>query len=319
MRIFLTGGTGYIGVGGARRAGARRAPRRRAGAEQREGGAGAGARRRTRSSAISPSRRRYADAAAAADGVVHTALDARRRAARQIDRDGARHVRSRPRRGAAAVRRSTRRASGCSAHCPTPADESAPLNPIAHRRRGGPRTSAACSTPRPTGCARSSSARASSTAASRGIIGDLLKDAANGLVRVVGNGDNHWPLHLRPRPGGSLSCAWPTDRGRVGRSSTPTTKATSASNDIVDGDRRARARRARACATCRSPRRGRRWARTPTRWRSTRSSGARGRARSGWAPSLHSVAGNAARLVEEWRRGRKRHSCCRRVLPSHLL
>ena len=26
----------------------------------------------------------------------------------------------------------------------------------------------------------------------RGIVGDLLKDAANGLVRVVGNGRNHW-------------------------------------------------------------------------------------------------------------------------------
>jgi nucleoside-diphosphate-sugar epimerase len=28
---------------------------------------------------------------------------------------------------------------------------------------------------------------------SRGIIGDMLKDAANGLVRVVGTGKNHWP------------------------------------------------------------------------------------------------------------------------------
>lgn len=27
----------------------------------------------------------------------------------------------------------------------------------------------------------------------RGIIGDLLKNAANGLVRVVGDGSNHWP------------------------------------------------------------------------------------------------------------------------------
>ena len=26
----------------------------------------------------------------------------------------------------------------------------------------------------------------------RGIVGDLLKDAANGLVRVVGTGKNHW-------------------------------------------------------------------------------------------------------------------------------
>jgi nucleoside-diphosphate-sugar epimerase len=31
-------------------------------------------------------------------------------------------------------------------------------------------------------------------AAHAGIVGDLFKDAANGLVRVVGSGDNHWPL-----------------------------------------------------------------------------------------------------------------------------
>ena len=28
----------------------------------------------------------------------------------------------------------------------------------------------------------------------RGIVGDLFKDAANSLVRVIGPGDNHWPL-----------------------------------------------------------------------------------------------------------------------------
>src|SRR5919108_6304125 len=27
----------------------------------------------------------------------------------------------------------------------------------------------------------------------RGIIGDIVKDASNGLVRVIGNGRNHWP------------------------------------------------------------------------------------------------------------------------------
>src|SRR5262249_58277956 len=28
----------------------------------------------------------------------------------------------------------------------------------------------------------------------RGIVGDLLKDAANSLVRIVGTGENRWPL-----------------------------------------------------------------------------------------------------------------------------
>ena len=27
-----------------------------------------------------------------------------------------------------------------------------------------------------------------------GIVSDLLKDASNSLIRVIGNGDNHWPL-----------------------------------------------------------------------------------------------------------------------------
>ena len=29
---------------------------------------------------------------------------------------------------------------------------------------------------------------------SRGIVSDLLKNAVNGLIRVIGNGQNHWPL-----------------------------------------------------------------------------------------------------------------------------
>ena len=60
----------------------------------------------------------------------------------------------------------------------------------------------------------------------RGIIGDLLKDAKNGLVRVVGDGKNHWPcvydrdladLYVRV-------AATPMRRA----SFTPTTKPTSA-------------------------------------------------------------------------------------------
>ena len=46
----------------------------------------------------------------------------------------------------------------------------------------------------------------------RGIISDLLKNAKNGLLRVVGDGSNHWPCTLTPRG-----------------SSTPTTKPTNAS------------------------------------------------------------------------------------------
>ena len=44
----------------------------------------------------------------------------------------------------------------------------------------------------------------------RGIVGDLLKDAANGLVRVVGTGQNHW------------ACIYDRDLADPGRRRIPT-------------------------------------------------------------------------------------------------
>ena len=63
---------------------------------------------------------------------------------------------------------------------------------------------------------------------SRGIVGDLLQDAANGLVRVIGSGDNHWPL-VYDRDLGELYLRLATNAERVGHLSTPTTKGTSRS------------------------------------------------------------------------------------------
>jgi nucleoside-diphosphate-sugar epimerase len=132
----------------------------------------------------------------------------------------------------------------------------------------------------------------------RGIISDLLKDARNGLVRVVGDGNNHWPcvydrdladlyvrLMARPDAAGIFHANDEADE-RV--------------SDIVDAIARhvmlqqdirhvpmeeARAKMgpyADALALdqmVRSP-----------------------RARAlGWSPTLHSVAGNVARLIEEFR------------------
>ena len=61
-----------------------------------------------------------------------------------------------------------------------------------------------------------------------GIVGDLFKAASNGLVRVVGDGNNHWPLvydrdlaDLYVAPGGAAR----TPPASI----TPTTRATSAS------------------------------------------------------------------------------------------
>jgi nucleoside-diphosphate-sugar epimerase len=135
---------------------------------------------------------------------------------------------------------------------------------------------------------------------SRGIVGDLFRDAANGLMRVIGTGENHWPLVYdrdladlyvrvveRPDAAGVFHA---NDEGdeRV--------------NDVVEAIRshmpvapdvrhvplaEARAKYgpvADALAldqVLRSP-----------------------RARAlGWTPALRSVAGNVPRLLAEWRAG----------------
>jgi nucleoside-diphosphate-sugar epimerase len=133
-----------------------------------------------------------------------------------------------------------------------------------------------------------------------GIIGDLYRDAANGLVRVIGRGENHWPL-VYDRDLGELYArlaARPDARGIFHANDEGDERV----NDLVEAisshmptrpDVRyvpieeARAKQgpyALALALdqiVRSP-----------------------RARAlGWLPTLRSVSGNAARLLGEWRAG----------------
>ena len=63
---------------------------------------------------------------------------------------------------------------------------------------------------------------------SRGIVGDLFKAAANGLVRVIGTGENHWPL-VYDRDLGELYLMLAAERRRRRACSMPTTNATSRS------------------------------------------------------------------------------------------
>ncbi|MCU1381448.1 MAG: hypothetical protein JWL71_145 [Acidobacteria bacterium] len=135
-----------------------------------------------------------------------------------------------------------------------------------------------------------------------GMIGDIFKAASNGLVRVIGDGNNHWPL-VYDRDLGDLYArlAASTDAGGVYHANDEGDERV---NDIVGAIKpylpvkpdvryvpieEARAKMggfADALAldqVVRSP-----------------------RARAlGWTPTLHSVAGNAARLLEEWRAKRK--------------
>jgi nucleoside-diphosphate-sugar epimerase len=134
-----------------------------------------------------------------------------------------------------------------------------------------------------------------------GMVGDLFRSAGNGLVRVIGDGNNRWPLvYDRDLADLYVRLAGREDAAGVYHANDEGDERV---NDIVDAiathlpvkpDVRhvpldeARAKMgpyAEALAldqVIRSP-----------------------RARAlGWLPSLHSVGGNAARLLEEWRTSR---------------
>jgi nucleoside-diphosphate-sugar epimerase len=134
-----------------------------------------------------------------------------------------------------------------------------------------------------------------------GIIGDIFKSASNGLVRVVGDGNNHWPLvYDRDLADLYARLAAHTDASGIFHANDEGDERV---NDIVgaikpylpvkpdvryvpiEEARHKMGNYADALAldqVVRSP-----------------------RARAlGWTPTLHSVAGNAARLLEEWRASR---------------
>jgi nucleoside-diphosphate-sugar epimerase len=134
-----------------------------------------------------------------------------------------------------------------------------------------------------------------------GMVGDIFKAASNGLVRVVGDGNNHWPLvYDRDLADLYARLAAHADACGVYHANDEGDERV---NDIVgaikpylpvkpdvryvpiDEARHKMGPYAEALAldqVVRSP-----------------------RARAlGWTPTLHSVAGNAARLLEEWRASR---------------
>ena len=136
----------------------------------------------------------------------------------------------------------------------------------------------------------------------RGIVGDLLRDAVNGLVRIIGDGRNRWAtiydrdladLYLRlataPDVSGTYHATDEADESvldivaALSRNTThkpdvrlmPLEEARTKLGAFADAlamDQVVRSPRARAL---------------------------------GWTPSLRSIGGNAPRLLEEWRNGQK--------------
>lgn len=306
MRIFLTGATGYVGgavldalVRGGHDVTAlvRNSERARLVAKR-------GAHPVVGDLAEPESYRASADAQ---DGYVHAAFDARSGQGPAIDRlvlDTLLAAARRPRTAAAhaPAKRFVVYTSGIwvLGRSPEPMAEDAPINPVEHvlwRPDHEQLVLDAASDGLRTIVVRPGVVYGGGT----GIVADLFKSASNGLVRVVGDGNNHWPLvydrdlaDLYARLAGREDAAGVYHANDEGDERV---------NDIVDAikpylpvkpdvrhvpldeARHKLGPYAEALALdqiVRSP-----------------------RARAlGWTPTLHSVAGNAARLLEEWRASR---------------
>lgn len=294
MRIFLTGGSGYIGsavldafVRAGHKVDALVRNSEKAAQVQARGG------HPVLGDLGDPST--YADAAAAADGVVHTAYEYSARG-QQIDAMAIEALLTpTERQGRFMLYTSGIWVLG---NCPAPVDEAAPLNPAefvawrpAHEQRV---LNAATASVRPV-VIRPGIVYGGS----RGIVGEMLKDAANSLVRVVGSGDNHWPL-VYDRDLAELYVRLATNPDATG-----VFHANDEGDERVNDLVAALANQAPTSPSVRhlpiaeARQKMGPYADALALDQIVRSPRARAL---GWNPSLHSVAGNAARLFEEWRR-----------------
>jgi nucleoside-diphosphate-sugar epimerase len=132
----------------------------------------------------------------------------------------------------------------------------------------------------------------------RGIIGDLLKDARNGLVRVVGDGRNHWPcVYDRDLADLYVRVAVNPEASGVYHANDEADESVGDIVDAISGHLRMRPdvrhvplEEARAKM---GP-----YADALALDQIVRSTRAHAL---GWSPTLHSVSGNVARLLEEFR------------------
>jgi nucleoside-diphosphate-sugar epimerase len=296
MRVFLTGGTGYVGAA-VLDALVRGGHHVDALVRNNEAAARVQARGATAVLGDVMQPASWRDAAAAADGAIHAATEYGPRV-RDFDQTAVDTLVSLPPK----PKRFLIYTSGIwvLGAASTPVDESAPLNPIemvkwrpAHERQvldtalQGVRAIVV----RP----------GIVYGGSRGIVGDLLKDAANSLVRIVGSGDNHWPL-IYDRDLGDLYA-----RLVAAPDATGVYHATDGGAETVKDIVAALIEHAptepsiRHMPLAEARKKMGPYADALALDQIVRSPRARAL---GWGPTLHSVAGNAARLFEEWKRGK---------------
>jgi nucleoside-diphosphate-sugar epimerase len=296
MRIFLTGGTGYVGSA-VLDALVRQGHRVDALVRNSEGAA------RVQTRGAQPvlgdilNGASWHDTAATADGIVHAAVDYSARQ-RQVDAAAIDGILGLPARaGRVVVYTSGIWVLG---PAPDPVDETAPVNPIelvswrpSHELRvlAGAGSGIRAVVIRP----------GIVYGGSRGIVGDLLQDAFNSLVRIIGPGDNHWPL-VYDRDLGELFARVVGTADASG-----VYHATDGGSDTVKEIVAALAEHAPTPPSIRhvplveARKKMGPYADALALDQIVRSPRARAL---GWSPTLHSVTGNAARLFEEWRRGK---------------
>ena len=188
MRIFLTGPTGYIG--GAVLDALVRAGHAVTGLVRDTPRARRLARRGVEAVVGQLGEPTWRDAAIGFDAYIHTGYEASPRAA-DVDRAALDTLIS-----AAKLTGGSPRliyTSGVWVLGPAPggADETAPLNAAAVSSWRAPHEQVVLAQ---TGVRTAVVRPGVVYGASRGIVGDMFRDAVNGLMRVVGTGENHWPL-----------------------------------------------------------------------------------------------------------------------------
>jgi nucleoside-diphosphate-sugar epimerase len=183
---------------------------------------------------------------------------------------------------------------------PEPASETAPVNPIAHVSWQPDHEAYVLESA--TDRLRTIVVRPGVVYGGReGIVGDLFKAACNGLVRVVGDGNNHWPLvYDRDLADLYMRLAAREDAAGVYHANDEGDERV---NDIVSAIspyvaltpdvRHVPLAEARAKMGS--------FAEALSLDQLIRSPRAKAL---GWAPNLRSVSGNAARLLDEWRAAR---------------
>jgi nucleoside-diphosphate-sugar epimerase len=296
MRIFLTGGTGYIGSA-VLDAFVRAGHHVDALVRNRDGAASLRARGAHPLIGELAKPETYRSAAAAADGSIHTAIDSHH--AQAIDATAIDTLlTARPEPGGFFIYTSGVWVLG---PAPVPVDESAVLNPVERSAWRAPHEQRVLDAA-PPGLRTVVIRPGIVYGRSRGIVGDVFKDAANGLVRVIGSGENHWPL-IYDRDLGELYVKVAANANASG-----VYHANDECDERVDDIVAAISEHApirpsiRKMPIAEARQKLGAYADALALDQLVRSPRARAL---GWAPSLHGVSRNAARLFEEWRRGRQ--------------